>query len=150
MKKRKVLFLCTGNSARSQMSEAFLRKYGGNDFEPFSAGLDPKGIHPLTLLVMAELEIDISAHYSKSLDEYRDRLSFDYLITVCGHADENCPFFPGTGTRLHWEFEDPAVAEGTPEMKLQKFREVRDLVEDRILSWLRDQGISGAREETHH
>jgi len=143
MDRPRVLFLCTGNSARSQMAEAFLNRYAPHAYEAYSAGLEPKGIHPLTVMVMAEAGIDIGRHRSKPLSEYMGRLLFAYLITVCGHADANCPaVFPGLGERLHWDFEDPAAFEGTEEEKLAEFRRVRDRIEERIISWLREQGVN--------
>ena len=132
----RVLFLCTGNSARSQMAEALLRKHGGQFFEVYSAGTHPKGIHPLTLQVMQEAGIDMSQHYSKALTEYMGKLHFGYLITVCDRAEQSCPIFPGMGQRLHWPFEDPAAFQGLPEAALQKFRQVRDQIEAKILAWL--------------
>lgn len=136
MVKSKVLFLCTGNSARSQMAEAFLRNLAGDRFEVYSAGLEPKGIHPLTIKVMQEKGISLENHISKSLEEYRGKINFDWLITVCDHADKNCPIFPGVGTRLHWPFEDPAAAIGSEEEKLAKFQMVRDAIEGKIKDWL--------------
>ena len=97
----KVLFLCTGNSARSQMAEAFLRKYASDRFETHSAGLEPKGINPYTVRVMEEAGIPLDGHRSKPLTEYMGHADFDYLITVCDDAGEDCPFFPGMGQRLH-------------------------------------------------
>jgi arsenate reductase len=142
MGKQRVLFLCTGNSARSQMAEAFLRKYGGNAFEPHSAGLEPKGVNPLTVRVMEEVGIDISNQKSKGIDTYLGKMLFHYLITVCADADQNCPtVWPGVNTRLHWSFEDPAKFEGTEEQKLVKFREVRDLIENRIKEWAARQDM---------
>ena len=132
----RVLFLCTGNSARSQMAEALLRKHGGQFFEVYSAGTQPKGIHPLTLQVLQEAGIDMSQHYSKALTEYMGKLHFGYLITVCDRAEQSCPIFPGMGQRLHWPFEDPAAFQGLPEAALQKFRQVRDQIEAKILAWL--------------
>jgi arsenate reductase len=140
MSAQRVLFLCTGNSARSQMAEAFLRKYGGDTFEPYSAGSEPKGINPLTLKVMNEAGIDISNQQSKSIDVYLGKVTFQYLITVCDDADKNCPVgIPGVETRMHWSFEDPARFEGSEEQKLAKFREVRDLIEKRIKEWVAEQ-----------
>jgi arsenate reductase len=139
MSKTAVLFLCTGNSCRSQMAEAFLRKYGGDKFEAYSAGLEPKGIHPYTLQVMNEVGIDLSGQRSKDVMEYMGRQHFGYLITVCAHAEANCPTtFPGVSQRLHWPIDDPAAFEGSEEGTLAKFREVRDEVEQRILSWLKE------------
>ena len=140
MSKARVLFLCTGNSARSQMAEAFLRKYGGEIFEPYSAGLEPKGVNPLTVRVLDEVGIDISNQTSKSLDTYLGKTSFQYLVTVCDDADQNCPVgLPGIDERVHWSFEDPARFEGTEEEKLAKFREVRDLIEEKIKLWVAEQ-----------
>lgn len=134
---QRVLFLCTGNSARSQMAEAFLRKHGGDGFEAFSAGLEPKGMNPYTALVMQEVGIDVSAQKSKGVNEYLGKVLFQYLITVCDDADKNCPtVWPGISRREHWSFVDPAAATGTDEQKLQKFREVRDQIEKKLLDWL--------------
>jgi len=135
----RVLFLCTGNTARSQMAEAFLRTLAPDRFEAFSAGLDAGGINPLATTVMAERGIDISVQRSKPLHEYLGRVHFGYLITVCDRAERECPTaFPGMGTRLVWSFRDPAVAEGTEEERLEVFRQVRDAIEARIRSWLED------------
>jgi arsenate reductase len=137
MSKQRVLFLCTGNSARSQMAEAFLRKYAGDVLEPHSAGLEPKGVNPRTVQVMREAGIDISSQQSKRIETYLGKTLFQYLITVCDDADQNCPtVWPGVNTRLHWSFEDPAKFEGTEEEKLAKFREVRDLIERRVKAWV--------------
>lgn len=139
-KKIKVLFLCTGNACRSQMAEAWLRHLGGETFEVFSAGLEPHGVNPDTITVMEELGIDMSAHRSKHLNEFLNEADFDYLITVCGNADERCPFFPGMGTRFHWPFEDPAAFVGPEPEKLAAFRDVRDLIKAKIQSWLDEMG----------
>jgi arsenate reductase len=140
MDKQKILFLCTGNSARSQMAEAFLRKYADNRFEAHSAGLEPKGLNPLTVKVMDEIGINISKQTSKGTDTYLGKMLFQYLVTVCDDADKNCPtVWPGVHTRMHWSFQDPAAVEGSEEEKLAKFREVRDLIEAKIKSWLSEQ-----------
>ena len=137
MSRQRVLFLCTGNSARSQMAEAFLRKHGNGRFEVHSAGLEPKGVNPLTIKVMNEAGIDISGHTSKGIETYLGKTLFQTLITVCDDADQNCPtVWPGVNTRLHWSFEDPAKFEGTEEEKLAKFREVRDQIEVKIKEWV--------------
>jgi arsenate reductase len=137
MKKTTVLFLCTGNSARSQMAEALLRHYGGDAFEPYSAGLEPKGINPYTVRVMNEMGIDLSGQRSKGVMEYLGKHHFGYLITVCDHAEENCPTtFPGVGQRIHWGLEDPAAYEGSDEAKMQEFRQIRDEIAARILEWI--------------
>jgi len=138
--KDRVLFLCTGNSARSQMAEAFLRHYAGDRFEAYSAGLEPKEIHPFTLKVMEEAGVSLAGQYSKDVREYMGRLHFGYLITVCANAEERCPTaFPGVGQRMHWAFDDPAAVEGADEVKLAKFREVRDQIDRRIREWLAEQ-----------
>jgi arsenate reductase len=136
MKKTRVLFLCTGNSARSQMAEAFLRKQAGERFEVYSAGLEPTEINPYTLRVMQEAGVEMSGQRSKSLQEYIGKLHFGYLITVCSNAEQKCPIFPGMGVRLHWPFEDPAAFEGTDEAKMEMFRQVRDQIEARVASWV--------------
>ena len=136
MTKIKVLFLCTSNSARSQMAEAFLREYAGDRFEVFSAGLEPKEIHPLTYRVMSEAGYDISSHRVTALKDLMGRVHFGYLITVCSVAEKQCPStFPGMGQRLFWDIEDPAAFRGTEEEKLQKFREVRDIVRQHVTEW---------------
>ena len=140
---QRVLFLCTGNSARSQMAEAFLRKYAGEYFEVHSAGLEPKGVNPFTVQVMEEKGIDISGQTSKGINTYLGKVLFQYLITVCDEADKNCPtVWPGVNTRMHWFFEDPAAFQGTDDEKLEKFRQIRDLIEARIKSWLLEQNIT--------
>lgn len=143
MRKTKVLFLCTGNSARSQMAEAFLRRYAGDRFEAYSAGLEPKGINPYTVRVMEEIGLSLDGHRSKPLTEYIGQVDFGYLITVCGDADEKCPFFRGMGQRLHWGFEDPAAFVGSEEETLVKFRGVQDQIDQRIRGWLAAQGVGG-------
>ena len=139
MFKPTVLFLCTGNSARSQMAEALLRKEAGDHFEAYSAGTDPKGINPLTVQVMKELDIDISAQRSKHLREYLGRLPVHILIIVCGDADQTCPtIWPGALSRYSWRFDDPAAAQGSAEEKLQTFRDVREQIHRKIKDWLAD------------
>jgi len=137
MIKVKVLFLCTGNSARSQMAEAFLREYGGEWFEAYSAGTEPKGIHPDTNRVMEEIGTSLSGQQSKHVKEYMGKVHFGYLITLCGEAEERCPTtFPGIGRRLRWSFEDCSAFVGSEGEKLAKFREVRDGIEQQIKTWL--------------
>ena len=119
MKKARILFLCTGNSARSQMAEALLRKYGGEKFEVHSAGLEPSVINPFAVKVLNEIGVDTKGQYSKPLSIYIGKKEFDYLITVCSDADEKCPVFPGMGKRMHWPFEDPQHFKG-PKKKKQK------------------------------
>jgi arsenate reductase (thioredoxin) len=142
MNKIKVLFLCTSNSARSQMAEAFLRSYAGDKYEAYSAGIEAKEIHPFTRKVMDEIGINISSQYSKALTEYMGKMHFGYLITVCNEADEKCPTtFPGMGQRLRWQFEDPVKFVGTEEGKLIKFREIRDQIRLRVYEWVDSQKL---------
>jgi arsenate reductase len=131
MEKKKVLFLCTHNSARSQMAEGLLRHHAGERFEVMSAGTEATHIRPLAVRAMDELGIDISAQESKTLKRYLGE-PFDYVITVCDDANEACPIFPGARQRLHWSFEDPAQASGTEEERLQVFRSVRNAIKERI------------------
>lgn len=139
---KRVLFLCTGNSARSQMAEAFLNKYGGSEYEAHSAGLQPKGMNPFTIQVMREIGIDVSSQRSKGIGEYLGKTLFQYLITVCDDAEKNCPTtWPGISKRIHWSFEDPAAFDGTDEERLRKFRQIRDQIEQRIQTWLAEQGV---------
>jgi arsenate reductase len=139
MSKANVLFLCSSNTARSQMAEAFLRKHGSDKFEAYSAGLRPKEIHPNTKKVMEEIGISLEDHRSKSFKEFFGKIHFAFLITVCEIAERECPSaFPGVGKRIHWAIEDPASFVGTEEDKLKKFREVRNQIEKRIKEWLRE------------
>jgi arsenate reductase len=139
--KTKVIFLCTGNSARSQMAEAFLRRYAGDRFEVYSAGFDPRPIHPYTVKVMNELGYDLSDQYPKDLSQYLGKVHFGIVITVCVKAEEKCPTIPGVGTRMYWPFEDPAAFQGTEEEKLAKFREIRDKINEKTKAWLKERGI---------
>jgi arsenate reductase len=141
--KAKVLFLCTGNSARSQMAEGFLRHYADDSFEAYSAGLEPKGMNPLTVKVMQEIGIDVSGQRSKHVREYLGYVNFAYLIIVCGDAEEKCPtVFVGVSQRMFWPFDDPAKAEGGEEEKLAEFRRVREQIGERMREWLREIGAS--------
>jgi arsenate reductase len=126
-----VLFLCTHNSARSQMAEGLLRNLGGDRFEPFSAGTEATHVRPLAIRAMAELGIDISAQESKTLDRYLNQ-PFDAVISVCDQANEACPVFFGARKRLHWSFPDPSKAPGTDEQQLGVYRQVRDAIRERI------------------
>jgi arsenate reductase len=142
MDKKRVLFLCTGNSCRSQMAEAFLRKYGGDQFEAHSAGLEPKAINAYTYQVMHEIGFDLSGQSSKGVDSFLGKVLFQYLITVCDDAEKNCPStWPGVNTRLHWSFEDPAKFDGFPEEKLAKFRQVRDQIQAKVRAWMVEEAI---------
>jgi arsenate reductase (thioredoxin) len=127
----RVLFLCTHNSARSQMAEGLLRQLAGDRFEVMSAGTEATHIRPLAIRAMDEIGIDISGQESKTLDRYLEE-PFDYVITVCDEANEACPFFPGAANRLHWSFEDPSRVEGLEEERLAVFRSVRDQIRERI------------------
>ncbi len=140
MVKKRVLFLCTGNSARSQMAEALLRQYGGEGYEAFSAGLEPKGINPFAIQAMKEVGIDISGQRSKNVGEYLGKLHVQYLITLCDDAEKNCPtVWPGVLNKMHWSFEDPAAVVGTDDEKLAKFREIRDSITQRIQNWVAEK-----------
>jgi arsenate reductase (thioredoxin) len=127
----RVLFVCTGNSARSIMAEALLRHHGGNDFEVHSAGTDPRGVNPLTLKVLADAGIDASFARSKSVNEYLGQY-FDYVVTVCDQARQVCPVFPGVHESLHWGYEDPAEATGSEEERLAVFRRVFIQIGERV------------------
>jgi arsenate reductase (thioredoxin) len=126
-----VLILCTGNSARSQMAEGLLRREAGARWEVHSAGTHPTSVRPEAVAVMNELGIDISRQWSKSVDEFAGR-EFDFVITVCDHANAVCPVFPGNTRRLHWPFEDPAAVTGDAETKLEAFRLVRDQIQAKV------------------
>ncbi|KAI8925552.1 protein-tyrosine phosphatase, low molecular weight [Entophlyctis helioformis] len=127
----KVLFLCTHNSARSQLAEGLLRSLGGSDFEAFSAGTEQTHVRPLAIKSMAEIGIDISAHESKVLDVFLDK-DIDVVITVCDSANDTCPVFPRAARRLHWSFPDPSKAQGSEEEQLAVYRTVRDAIRARI------------------
>ena len=129
--RKRVLILCTGNSARSQMAEGLLRHLAGDRFDVASAGVAPTEVRPEAIAVMRELGIDISHHRSKSVDEFLGQ-DFDYVITVCDNANEQCPIFPSNTKRIHWSFADPAAAEGDDEARLAVFRRVRDEIFDRL------------------
>lgn len=129
--RRRVLFLCTHNSARSQMAEGLLRRLGGDRFEVASAGTEATRVRPLAIRAMAELGVDISGHESKTLDRYLDQ-SFDFVVTVCDEANETCPAFPGATRSLHWSLPDPSRATGTEEERLAVYRSVRDEIRRRI------------------
>jgi len=135
MNKQRVLFLCTGNSCRSQMAEGWLRELGGDEFDAESAGTNPTRLNPTAIRVMAEAGIDITGQFSKSADEMNGR-QFDFVVTVCDRAREACPVFPHDATKLHWSFEDPAEATGTEEERLDVFRRVRDEIAQRIREFL--------------
>ncbi len=137
-RKLTVLFLCTGNTARSQLADALLRHYAADRFDVTSAGLEPGTLNPFTVQVLEERGVSASGLHAKGLIPMLGKRTFNYLITVCARAEQKCPIFPGVSYRLAWPFEDPAAVEGTDETKLEKFREVRDQIEGRILEWLAD------------
>jgi arsenate reductase (thioredoxin) len=145
MNKTRVLFLCTGNRARSQMAEGILKQFGGDNFEVHSAGLAPDAIYPQTKQVMSKISIDINDQHPKGVQTYLGKAFFDYVIIVCQQAEEKCPsVFPGTGQKLSWPFEDPGTYVGSEAETLAKFREVRDKIKERILTWLTELGVSAA------
>ena len=137
--KPRVLFLCTHNSARSQMAEGLLRHLARDRFEVMSAGTEATHVRPLARRAMDEIGVDISGQESKTLERYLGE-PFDYVITVCDDANEACPFFPGAQGRLHWSFEDPSRAEGSEEERLAVFRSVRDRIRDRVQAELVNRG----------
>lgn len=140
-RKRNVLFLCTGNSCRSQMAEAILRRYGGDRFEVYSAGLEPKPVHPMAIEVMREIGIDIGDAQSKDVKQFLGRDIFTYVIVVCSRAQKSCPHaWPGVTHQLFWPFDDPAEAQGTEEERLESFRRTREEILCTIQTWLHDQG----------
>ena len=139
MSLKRVLFLCTGNSARSQMAEAFLRRYGGDRFEAESAGFEPADLNPLMIEAMKEEKIDLSFNKAKRVfDLAKAGKIYNYVITVCDESNaQRCPVFPGITKRLHWSFEDPSSFIGTHQEKLAKTREVRDQIKDKVKEFIR-------------
>lgn len=133
--KKRVLFLCTHNSARSQMAEGLLRHMAGERFDVESAGTEETRVRPLAIRAMDEIGIDISSHTSKTLDRFIDE-SWDYVITVCDSANDSCPSFPGGRRRLHWSFDDPSSATGSDEERLAVFRRVRDEIRERLRAFI--------------
>lgn len=132
---KQVLVLCTGNSCRSQIAEGYLRHFAGDKAEVYSAGVETHGVNPRAIATMAEDGIDISAHTSNNVAEYRD-IPFDFVITVCDNAKERCPFFPTTAQKFHENFPDPAKATGTEEEIMQQFRTVRQVIKDYTKSFV--------------
>ena len=139
--KRKVLFLCTGNSCRSQMAEGLLRHVAGDRFEVASAGTHPHGLNPGVVAAMQEIGIDIAHQRSKSVDHFAGQ-HFDHVITVCDRAKESCPIFPGPSSVLHWSFDDPASATGTPEERAATFRRVRNEIAESVRTFIEKDGAS--------
>jgi arsenate reductase (thioredoxin) len=138
--KKRVLILCTGNSARSQMAEGLLRHDAGDRFDVFSAGVEPSQVRPLAIEAMREVGIDISDQRSKSVDEFSGQ-EFDYVITVCDNANQRCPIFPGKTQRIHWSFEDPAAAKGDAAAQLGVFRRVRDQIKEKLKLFTATAGV---------
>jgi arsenate reductase len=136
--RRRVLFLCTHNSARSQMAEGLLRALAGDRFEAASAGTEATRVHPLAIRVMDEIGIDLTGQASKTLDRFLDE-PWDHVITVCDAAEQRCPVFPGRASRAHWSLADPSAAPGTEAERLQVFRRIRDEISARIRAWLAAQ-----------
>lgn len=139
---RNILFLCTGNAARSQMAEAVLRQHAGEQLEAFSAGIEPKAsVFPPVVEVMREIGIDLSSQKPKGIEQYLGRVHFEAVIIVCANAEKKCPTIFGSVRRLFWPFEDPAAATGSPEDILAVCRRVRNQIDRRICEWLNEQGI---------
>lgn len=132
---KKMLVLCTGNSCRSQIAEGYLRHFAGNKVNVYSAGIEAHGVNPKAIAIMDEDDIDISNHTSSTIDEYAN-IDFDYVITVCDNANENCPFFPTNAQKFHHNFPDPAKAVGTDEEILAEFRFVRDSIREFALNFV--------------
>ncbi len=137
------MVLCTGNSARSQMGEGLFREQGGTGYEVFSAGTRPSQVRPEAIEVMREIGIDISGHRSKSVEEFAGQ-SFDFVVTVCDSARDNCPVFPGGTERIHWSLEDPAAVQGTEEVRLAAFRQIRDQLRERVKAFVREHAVGQA------
>ena len=129
MKNKRILVLCTGNSCRSQIAEGYLKHFAGDKADVYSAGIETHGVNPRAIAIMKEDGIDISGHTSNNIDEYRN-IDFDYVITVCDHAKENCPYFPTNAVKFHQNFPDPAKATGSEEEIMARFREVRKMIKD--------------------
>jgi arsenate reductase len=148
--KRQVLFLCTGNSARSQMAEGLVNHFLGDEWEAYSAGTAPAGyVHPLAIKAMAELRIDISAQRSKSVAEFRDT-QFDLVITVCEQAAQNCPLWLGSGQVKHIGFPDPVAATGSEDERLEVFRQVRDAIRQEVMHYLEEMEIGSDDKTTRN
>ncbi|MBD3214611.1 MAG: arsenate reductase ArsC [Candidatus Lokiarchaeota archaeon] len=136
MNKKNIVVLCTGNSCRSQMAEAFFNKYGSDRYNAYSAGIEPHSIHPNTIKVLEEVGFDWSDHTSKHIRDLMKKIDIDILITVCSSAKESCPTILGVQEELHWPFQDPAAFEGSEEESLAFFRKIRDQIESKVKSWL--------------
>ncbi len=134
---KKFLVLCTGNSCRSQIAEGYLRHFANGTIEVYSAGIATHGVNPKAITTMQEDGIAISGHTSNHIDEYRD-INFDWVLTVCDHAKENCPYFPTNAQKFHYNFPDPAKATGTEEEIRQQFRAVRQQIKDYCQQWVKE------------
>lgn len=134
---KKIIFLCTGNSCRSQIAEGFMRNMAGDKFQVVSAGVEPTQVNPYAIKAMAEVDIDISSHKSKSVNEFLNQ-KFDYVITVCNHARQVCPVFPGQHQDIHWDIEDPANFKGSEQDKIKFFRKIRDEIKEKCLEFLQN------------
>lgn len=145
----RVLILCTANSARSQMAEGLLRREAGSSWEVFSAGTKPTRVRPEAIAAMHEAGIDISAHHSKSVDEFLGQ-KFDYVITVCDNARETCPVFPARTRRIHWSIEDPAAIKGSEKDRLNAFRHARDELQGRLRAFIREQTLTPQEGPVNH
>lgn len=132
---KKILFLCTGNSCRSQIAEGIANHFGKNKIEAYSAGLNPSSVNPYAIKVMEEIGIDITKQRSKGIEEFYGK-NFDYIITLCERARQNCPFFPGKAERLHWDIKDPATATGTHDEIMQEFRRCRDIIKQKVIEFI--------------
>jgi arsenate reductase len=132
---KNILVLCTGNSCRSQIAEGYLRHFAGSRAKVYSAGIETHGVNPKAIQVMAEDDIDISGHTSNNVTEYAN-IPFDFVITVCDNANENCPYLPGNFNRFHHNFPDPAKAKGTPDEVMNAFRHVRNMIKDYSRDWV--------------
>jgi len=137
MAQKKILVLCTGNSCRSQIAEGYLRYFAEEKAEVYSAGIETHGVNPKAIETMKEDGIDISNHTSNNIDEYRN-IDFDFVITVCDHAKERCPFFPTTANKFHQNFSDPSKATGTEEAIKEQFRQVRQQIKDYCKKFIAD------------
>jgi arsenate reductase len=137
--KKRILILCTGNSARSQMAEGLLRHDAGDRFEVFSAGVSPTKVRPEAIAVMKEIDVDLSAHRSKHVNEFAEQ-KFDYVLTVCDNAREACPIFAGKTRMIHHSFPDPAVHKGSEQERIAKFRNVRDQIHEYLRSFPPSEG----------
>lgn len=132
----RILFLCTHNSSRSQMAEGLLRARGGGAYEAFSAGTQPRIVHPLAIKAMQEIGIDISSHTAKGIEAFASTPPMDLVVTVCDEAAETCPFFPNAHWQVHWGFPDPSRTEGNEEERLAVFRSIRDRIDAKIIQFL--------------